>query len=157
MNENDLLTIKPIENNDKDKQIDHPYADAGIIPRMGTASLFVGATRSGKSTLIQNLFQNFYKDFFDVVYILSPTSDTDDVCKSIMKITNQPKQNCFTDLEEGIEKIGEIMKIQKALIAALGIDNVPKICIMFDDFISSKILLKKRCKIRKYLPNKISN
>ena len=139
----ELLDVKKVDSN-KDKINDTYFGEGGIIPRFGTSTLIIGKTKSGKTTLLSHMFNTngMYKNFFDEIFCISSTGDSDDVMKSIMK--DQPPENTFTDVMEGIEHIYKIMKINKALISGIGENEGPKICVLFDDFINETALQKHK-------------
>ncbi len=136
------LEVKPVATK-KNNVKDTPWGEAGAIPAFGSGSVVIcGQTKSGKTVLLNHLFTTpgMYKDYFDDVYCISSTGNTDDVMKSIME--SHPKKNIFTDSMKGIKHIAKIMAMQKALIEEMGFDKVPKIAILFDDFVNDRSLLK---------------
>ena len=150
------LEIKPIKC-DKDglKDKEHYLSKCGALPKINTCTIICGSAGSGKTNLLNNILtnENMYKDYFNDYYVLSETGDSDEVLKSI----GVKEENIYTDLEEGIEKIGEMMKIQKKIIKAVGADKAPQICLIFDDCINNRKLLKHKVFHRCFIMNRHHN
>lgn len=78
------------------------YQDSGVVLKNPFSLLTIGPSGSGKSTCINYMLLNMYKDFFDEIYLLSPTAETDDIVKHL----KLKKKNIFSkNLEENMEKI----------------------------------------------------
>jgi len=76
-----VLKVKDEEANDKFDDI-HNH-----LPQMPSLCLVIGSVRSGKTNLLVNMFCNedFYKDKFDIVRIISTTMNTDHKGKILNK------------------------------------------------------------------------
>ena len=76
-----VLKVKDEEANDKFNDI-HNH-----LPQMPSLCLVIGSVRSGKTNLLVNMFCNedFYKDKFDIVRIISTTMNTDHKGKILNK------------------------------------------------------------------------
>lgn len=158
----DELTIKPIENNSKDKIENPPLAEEHIIPKLNTSCLFIGSTGMGKSTLVTNFITKpqFYggktkagESYFDVKLLISPTGDSDDVQKEL----GLSEDEVETDLTKAIEVVKELMKQQKPLVKKDGADKAPKILIMYDDVISHPKFTKHPVIIKSFIANRHYN
>lgn len=85
------------------------------------------------------------KDFFDKVYLFSPTAEIDDLTKHLKL---KPE---FTITNPTEEKILEILNNQENMIKERGIDYVAKhskVLLIFDDIISHPKFLQSKAMIR---------
>jgi hypothetical protein len=138
------------------------FMKEGIINKFPSMLLNVGRSGSGKSTVIAYLMRNpnFIGNFYDKVYLFSPTADVDDLTK-ILKI---PKKNRFTKPRE--EDLDKILDDQNKLIEEKGIKHTAKkskVLIIFDDIVSHAKFLRSDAMIklatmgRHYLVSSIIN
>lgn len=115
----------------------------GVIPSHASAVIFSGKSGSGKSNLMISLLTraNFYKGYFDKIYLFSPTAHGGDDLVTYIK----PDE---VETEFDIKKLEKIISDQAAVIADKGILASPKILFMFDDiqsdmrFMNSKAFLR---------------
>ena len=130
------LTVKPIENNSKDKIENPELSNLNIIPKLLTSSLIVGRSGSGKSILMNFMLNNpnMFQGWFDLIVLISPTCTTDDVQMSFNA------DECVDDLNEADEFLNKLMALQKTKIEEYGAKDAPKICVVFDDVIGHKFL-----------------
>jgi hypothetical protein len=103
--------------------------------------LAVGRSGSGKSTVIQFLLSNpnFLGDFFDEIYLVSPTAELDDITDNL-KIDDD---HIITDPTPSV--LEKILEDQKDIIKSKGIKKAAKkhkIGILFDDIIAAEKFLK---------------
>lgn len=135
------LEIKPLKTNkDKIKQPALAKLENNmLIPPVGSSVIFSGKSGCGKSTLLARLLiePQFYKGYFDEVFIFSPTANSDDIQKQ-MKI---PKDNVFTDLEDAAQLLAVLQSAQKRLLEDAKANEVPQIAVIFDDVIGDKKLM----------------
>lgn len=112
------------------------------IPAFAESVLMVGASGSGKTTLLMNLMtkKQFYKDYFDFVFLFSTTGEIDDS----FKILKLKKSHIYTTEEEMIEALEIIVTTQKGIIEDKGIVESPKICLIFEDLTSNLKLMKNK-------------
>jgi len=118
----------------------------GILPTHPFRAYIVGASGSGKSNLLISLLSrtDMYKDYFDKIFILSPTANKLDDSYKILNLDD----DSYFDPQNGTELLKVIESIQKKNINKIGIGKAPKVLIVMDDIISykkfmrSKILLK---------------
>ena len=134
-----MYSINPLKTL-KDKIKQPATAAADIIPRLTSNCLFVGASGSGKSTLLVNLMtrKEFYFGCFDQVFLISPTGRTDDVQKHL----DLPDEHIIDDLSEAPDFIENLMDEQREAIEQDGADGAPQICIIYDDVIANRDLMK---------------
>lgn len=129
----------------------------GIIPCPNTSTIIIGSAGSGKTVLLQNLLSNpnMLGGYFDKnnIFVLSETGETDDVMRSL----EIPEENTFEDLKKGITHLKKIMKINKAIIKAVGADKAPQLCLVYDDCINNKDLLKDEFFKRSFIANRHFN
>lgn len=96
-----ILKVKDVEETEKFDGIHEN------LPQMPSLCLIIGSVRSGKSNLLVNFFCNdqFYKDRFDIVKIVSTTLGSDSKGKILSK-----HFDCMDHYEDGV--IEEIKKAQ---------------------------------------------
>lgn len=123
---------------DKIKQPDLSKLD--VIPRINSSVLFVGASGSGKTTVLANLMtrKDMFKGAFERVFLISPTARSDD----IQKYLDVPDEDICDDLLEAPDLLQEIMDSQRGEIIEKGAHKAPKYCIIFDDVIADRDLMK---------------
>ena len=112
------------------------FMKENIIPRHPFRCLLSGGSGSGKTMLCLNLLKrkNFFKNYFDVIFLFSPTAGKDET-QQLLEI---PMSNTCSDLDgEGPTHLEFIFGVQQAEIEKNGISNSDKILIIFDDIISS--------------------
>lgn len=133
------LKIEPIQTN-KNKIKQRKLMQQGTIPKFASSIIINGKSGSGKSTLLARLMTegHFYKGYFDYVLVFSPTGSQDD----IIQYLELPEENIFTEFDESI--LENILESQKELIEENGVDQAPKICIIFDDIISDQKFLRTK-------------
>lgn len=142
--QNVSLDIKPIETSKDD--IEQPYMASHsnmYIPPLGSSMIISGKSGSGKSTLLANLItdERFYKDFFDDIYLFSPTANGDDIQKSL----GIKSDRVYTDLEEAIEILEVVIESQQSkLDDAESAADVPQILFIFDDFIGDNKFMNSK-------------
>lgn len=133
------LSIHQIKTS-KDKIKQPELAELDIIPRINSSILFVGASGSGKSTVLANLMtrKEMLGKAFDRVFLFSPTAKTDDIQKSL----NIDDDDIEDDLSKVPDMLEEMMEDQRDLIEELGANHAPKYAIIFDDVIGNKDFTK---------------
>lgn len=133
------LKIKTIPTK-KDKIRQPELSKQDIIPRVNSSVLFVGASGCGKTTVLANLLtrKDMFKGVFDRTFLISPTAHSDD----IQKYLNLDPNDIVDDLSEAPALLREVMTSQRKEIEQRGADRSPLYCIIFDDVIADKDLLK---------------
>jgi hypothetical protein len=137
------LKIEPYET-DKSKIKLTPNMKNNIICKPPCAMYLCGQTGAGKTQLLLNLMkkQQFYKDYFDDVYLVSATAkEGDDLYSKHLKVK---KQHIFDPEDDGLEAIEKIVASQKKIIKKMSIDKSPKVLIIFDDVAHATKLLKSK-------------
>lgn len=150
------LEIVPIDTRKDD--IEQPIlAEATVIPRLTSNVLFVGASGSGKSTLLANLLtrSEFMEGWFDRTLLVSPTARTDDIQKLISDALED--QDIVDDLKEAPEIIGELMDEQREKIEKEGADKAPQICLIYDDVVADRDLMKSDVFSRSFIMSRHFN
>jgi septin family protein len=140
------LIVKPLQTK-KSFLPQSKYMKSGIINKFPSMLLNVGRSGSGKSTVINYMMttENFLLDFFDKVYLFSPTAKLDDLAKHL-KLKDE-----FLIIDPTEEKLDEILKKQEKLIQQHGIEKVgknSKVLIIFDDIVSNQNFLKSAAMIK---------
>jgi hypothetical protein len=153
------LLIKKLET-DKEKVYKTHMMKSKVLPEHPFRGIISGASGSGKTQLILNLLsnKNYYKDYFDVIFILSPTAGELDDTYDILKPEEEKKDPSTVDIAKELKKkkketkiyfinnvtpkvIGDIMKTNENLIKKNGVENSPKILLLYDDVVSNKKLM----------------
>jgi hypothetical protein len=131
----------------KTKKTDLPqslYMEADIINRFPSLTLCIGKSGSGKSNVVGNMLtkKEFMKDFFDEIYLFSPTAKSDDLVEHL----NLKEDHIIDNLDESsIIKLNKIVDDNTEKIKKNGIKNTAKnskILIICDDCISEKVFIK---------------
>ena len=140
------LIVKPLPTK-KSQLPQSKYMKNGIINKFPSMLLNVGRSGSGKSTVVDYMMttDNFLLDFFDKVFLFSPTAKLDDLAKHL----NLKDEFLITDPTE--EKLDAILKKQESLIQKHGIEIVgkkSKVLIIFDDIVSNQNFLKSTVMIK---------
>jgi len=148
--DSDDLKIIPYQIDKNDQKLPQLMRE-DVIPRHPFRMLNSGASGSGKSMLVLNLLQrkNFMKDFFDEIFLFSPTARGD----QIQQLLDLSEDNICDELNDsGIEQLDYVFEKQNELVEEMGYLNSPKILIIFDDVISSPRFMNsntfKRCFIQ---------
>jgi hypothetical protein len=121
-----------------------PYMEADIINKFPSLTLCIGRSGSGKSNVIANMLtkKEFMKDFFDEIYLFSPTAKSDDLVEHL-KLKDE---NIIENLnEEAVNKLNEIVDTNTEKIKNDGISKTSKnskILIICDDCISERVFIK---------------
>lgn len=142
-NDEDPLEIKALKTKKSDLP-QSPFMEAEIINKFPSLTLCIGRSGSGKSNVIANMLtkKEFMKDFFDEIYLFSPTAKSDDLVEHL----NLKDDHIIEKLDESaITKLNKIVddnteKIKKNGIAATAKNS--KILILADDCISEKVFIK---------------
>lgn len=140
---NDPVEIQAL----KTKKADLPqtaFMKSDIINKFPSLTLCIGRSGSGKSNVIANMMtkKEFLKDFFNEIYLFSPTAKSDDIVEHL-KLKDD---NIFENLnEEAVDKLNEIVDKNTEKIKNDGIlktSKSSKILIICDDCISEKVFIK---------------
>lgn len=135
----DILKIKKYNVEAQDIAI-NSMMKQNIIPSHPFRCLASGGSGSGKTMLILNLLKrkNFFKNYFDVIFLFSPTAGKDQT----QQMLNIPESNVESELDEkGVDHLKYIFDVQQKYIEKNGIGKSDKILIIFDDIISSEKFL----------------
>lgn len=134
-----MFKIKPFPTN-KNKIRLRPSMTDCTIPSFAQSILLVGSTRSGKTTVLLNLMLSdlMYKGFFDFRFLFGETAKLDDSFKKL-KIK---KEHIFDKEKVMIEKLEEIVAAQRRNVENRGIENSPKILLIFEDATTNERLLR---------------
>lgn len=126
-------TIEPIPTS-KDNIKQPKAAEKEVIPRITSSVILNGSSGSGKTTLLANLLtkKEFYKGFFDRIFLISPTGKSDDIQK-YLKLSDD---DIIDDLGQAAGFIQELMDSQRQIIETEGADKAPQYAIVYDDVIA---------------------
>lgn len=112
-----------------------PLAEAKVIPEHPHRSYLIGCSGSGKTNLLLNLLtrDGYYKDWYDLVIVISPTAlglDTSyKVIEKKTKYKNGENLLFFDCDEEVLTKIIDMQSVK---------DENKKVLVILDDFVSYK-------------------
>jgi len=117
--------------------------EAGVIPRFPSMQLLVGKSGSGKSNLMINMLTNnkLMAEFFDEVYLISPTAEADDLVKHL----DLKPENIWSDLKQAVLDLGTLLDNQAYDIEQKGIEEVgktQKMLVICDDCVGDKAFIK---------------
>lgn len=124
----------------KDK-IKQPFlSEHDVIPRINSSVLFVGASGSGKTTVLANLMtrKDMLGSAFDRVFLFSPTALTDD----IQGYLGLDEDDICDNMKDVPDILDNIMDDQREQIQERGAHRAPKYCIIFDDVVADRDLMK---------------
>jgi len=134
-----VLAIKEDGTEQKLKRPIHPH-----LPNIATGQvlIIVSPVKTGKSSLISNLFLNpaMYKDQFDLVYVISNTINNDRTSRFLKK---EFSETCYDNLEDIDKIIQNIMDYQDSFPRG----QKPFISVVLDDFLG----IKKSAKINHFV------
>lgn len=133
-----MLKIIPFKT-DKDDVKLRPLMESNSIPSFPESIFMVGASKSGKSTLLDNLMRrkDFYKGYHDLVYLFAKTAKLDKGFKRL-KI---PKHRLFNTEDEMIKSLKIIFDSQTKIVEEEGASKSKKILMIFEDLTSNKKLM----------------
>jgi hypothetical protein len=130
-----MLKIKEIKIKGEKKVKQCPMAKVKAIPSHPHRSYIVGCSGSGKTNLLLNLLtrDGFYKDWYDLIIVISPTSLNLD--KSYEELEKETKYKNGKDLlyfEPDVEVLKTILEMQEET------EKEKKVLVILDDFVSYK-------------------
>jgi len=133
-----MLKIVPFKT-DKDDIKLRPLMESNSIPAFPESIFMIGASKSGKSTLLDNLMnrEEFYKGYHDLVYLFAKTAKLDKGFKRL-KI---PKHHLFDKEADMIKNLEIIFEAQKRIVEDKGASKSKKIIMIFEDLTSNKKLM----------------
>ena len=146
---NDVLTVKPFDNQLKSSKELHP-----VLPTPPMSLMICGSKGCGKSNLIlrllfgnkncnkqsKNSHHKFYRHYWDKIYILSTTWSLDEK----MARCKIPENQIFSDPDVFEQVVQEIMDGQAEDIEADGKENADSICIVISDCAGTKVFSHNR-------------
>ena len=151
MNKEYDLDVPPTS---KDLISQPPIALSGVLPKINFSMILIGSPGSGKSVLSYNLINKFYKDYFDMVILISPTGETDDIQKAL----ELPSSKVITDMVKAEEVLNKIMEVQKAEVKKQdGYEGVKKCLIWLDDVIGHQKFMKSDALVQTFIKNRHHN
>lgn len=139
------LKIEVIETA-KSKIVQHELMKADILPRHPSSVLFTGSSGSGKSNLCFNFLKNFLPNYFDEIYLISPTASLDDIQASV-KIK-------ATDTKLDPEFVNNIFNKQERDLKQKGVSGLKKVLILYDDVVSNTRYMNSKPFKRSFLMNR---
>ena len=109
--------------------------EAGVLPPLGSSIIIVGRSGSGKTVLLHSLLNDkrFYSGFFDIMILISPTANSDDVQK---KLGVDPGF-IITDLVKAVQVLTDLQESQEKEIKENGIEKSPRVAVIFDDVVAN--------------------
>lgn len=160
----DLLKIQVFKTNKMDIKT-RPLQEQFIIPKHPFRLLLVGRSGSGKSMNLVNLMtrphmygqtnkSNKKSQYFDLVFLFSPTGDAGD---DLIEHLDIDESKMITEESNFIPVLEHILKTQKALIEKNGLLKSPKILLIFDDCQSAEKFLRTENFIKLYIAGRHYN
>lgn len=123
------LNVKPRKDR-KDLIPVNPHAEHGGKHPFRT--MISGFSGSGKTTLVRHLYDHFWSQYFDKIYIWSPSYHVDDTWRDLrVKPTK-----AFTTWNG--EKYLQILHDNTKIVESKGVHRAPKILQIVDDFAADK-------------------
>lgn len=129
------------------------YMQGKNFPGHPTTALIVGQPGSGKTNLLMSLLTSpqFWRGYFDKIYLFGLTCKSDDLYKSI----KLPDDQIFTDSEKIVPELERIIKEQDEMIKGGNWNDADKLLFVFEDFTSlyqeiqgKKAFIRCFCQIR---------
>ncbi len=125
------LTILPVKEDGTEKKLKRPIHPN--LPNIATGQMgvIISPVKTGKSTILSNLLlnPNYFKDQFDIVYIISNTIHNDRTSRFLKKAF---PDTIFSEYKDSV--IDNIVKYQESFPK----DKQPFIAIILDDFLGIK-------------------
>ena len=114
-----------------------------VIPKFPSSQLLVGRSGSGKSMLLVSMCKdsNLMGDFFDEIYLISPTAKIDDLVEHL----ELKPENVWDDLKQAVVDLEMLMDNQAYDIENSSISEVAKtqkILVICDDCVGNKHFMK---------------
>ena len=128
-----MLSIKKIETSNKNKIKQCKLAEMGVLMKHPFRCYIVGASGSGKTNLMLNLLtrDGFYKNWFDRVFVISPTAlSLDESYKALEKNTKYKNQKDLLFLPCEVEALQAILDVQEQE------EKAKKTLVILDDIVS---------------------
>lgn len=148
------LSIKPVKSKNKNTEGLTSLMKQNVIPGYNSPScLIIGPVKSGKSTLVCHMVNEFYSDFYEEKnrFLFSPTATYDPIADE-MGIDEENRID-----ENMIEELTEIVEDQKDQIKSKGKANADKLLIIFDDITSCKALQRSKIFMKLFCTNRHFN
>jgi hypothetical protein len=142
----------------KSKVSSRPLHDSHTVPKHPFRAILSGASGSGKTNLLLWLLTKdiIYKDFFDVIIILSPTAGKlDDSYAALAKSNSKSVIRIINDITEDVIKT--IMSTNKKIILEKKVHKSPKLLLIYDDIISNKKLMNTKAFLHSFVASRHYN
>lgn len=147
--ENNLVELKinKVKTKKRDKIEKFALMKLGYLMAHPFRYANIGATNSGKTTLLVHLLITKHKlfNYFEKIAIFSPTFKNDEVWESFVEAYNPDKKGNkklstryeqFDTIDEA--EIERLLSEQRQEISEKGLDEAPKLLIIFDDAMGEK-------------------
>lgn len=116
------------------------YMQGKWFPGFPTTTMIVGQPGRGKTNLVISLLKSpqFYKGFFDKIYLFGPTCKSDDLYKSI----HVPEDQIITEIDDFLPRLSAILEEQQTAVEA-DWNSADKLLFVFEDLTSLFNLLQQ--------------
>ena len=143
------LTIKKLQTA-KHKIKQRVLMEKDIIPRHPSSVIFNGSSGSGKTTLLVTLLTQpqFFGGYFDEIHMFSPTGGSDDLFERL----ELDEEHMHTEMDASALK--KIMDEQKAEVDEKGVENAPKLLMIFEDVQGDAAFMRSPAFKRSFLANR---
>ena len=151
------LTVKPFKTT-KSKVERRECMTNHTIPCHPFRAILSGSSGSGKTNLLLHLLtsKTLYKDYFDLIFVISPTAGRLDDSYQVLEENNpKTKIKIINDLDP--DKIEQIMETNKKLILEHEVHKAPRILIIYDDVISHKRFMNSKSFLHSFIASRHYN
>lgn len=146
----DLFKIKKLKYAGDKELPKNNLHESFIIPNHPFRAMMLAPSKGGKSTLICNLLCKtiFYKNFFDNIFVFSPTVNVD-MSYDCLKDKKVAKKIEFFDELDAETLEGIVSELKEAIKEIIAEDDgkksdCPQTLFIFDDFVSNTTLLNSK-------------
>jgi hypothetical protein len=155
--DDDPLVVKAFPTSKSKVKVNKAMTDH-IIPKHPFRAILSGASGSGKTNLLIHLLntKGFYKNYFDVIFIISPTAGKlDDSYNVLAKNNTKTTIRIINDLDP--DSIDQIMTKNKDIILKKKVHMSPKILIVYDDVIGDRLFMNSKAFINSFIASRHYN
>jgi hypothetical protein len=120
--------------------------EADIIPKHPFSGLFIGQSGAGKTNTMIYIFNNFYKNYFDEIYVFGQTTKSDAMYKHFndLKEDNIKTSNLESELDTLLDKM-------KSEAEKDGPENIDRRLVVIEDATSEAKLTNSKSFIKFYV------
>ena len=142
----------------KSKVSTRPLHEDHIVPKHPFRMVLSGASGSGKTNLLLHLLTtgDIYKNYFDVIIIISPTAGKlDDSYAALAEGNPKSVIRIVNDLDPDV--IEKIMDVSKKIILEKKVHKSPKLLLVYDDVIGDKKFMNTKSFLHSFIASRHYN